>query len=204
MGWLRRRLRRTDWLGELQGLTVLGMAVAVVGSAIRVGTLAAGDDGAPLALQARSLDGLAGARPEAGGAVVAGDGWVEAYLPDPSGHQALLSTLTWLPTVVLVVAVLALLFVILRDARRTDPFTVRTVRRLRILAVVALVGGAAVSLTETFSMMSLVDSALPAEAGFYGLLTLPIGWVFAGAGFLALGEVIRRGLALRDELAEVI
>jgi hypothetical protein len=197
------RLRKPDWLRELQGLTALLMAVAVVVSVVRVAMMAFGDDPVPVGLQARDVDGLVGDHPEAGGATVAADGAVEASVADPSGHQVLLSTLTWLPTVVLVVAVLALLFRALRDARRADPFTARTVRRLRILAVVALVGGEVVAITEAFSGMALVGTVLP-SGGFHGVLWLPFGWLFAGIGFLALAELIRRGRAMREELAEVI
>ncbi|GAA0946744.1 DUF2975 domain-containing protein [Virgisporangium aurantiacum] len=198
---MMRRLRRPDWLAELQGLTLLLMVVAVVVSAVRVVMVTFGDDAVPVELQARDLgaDDLS-----VGGATVGPDGAVEAYVSDPSGHQMLLSALTWIPTVVLVVAVLALLFRAIRDARSGDPFTTRMVRRLRILAVVALVGGEVVALTEAFSGMSLVGTVLPEPGAFHGVLTLPIGWVFAGFGFLALGELIRRGRALREELAEVI
>ena len=61
------------------------------------------------------------------------------------------------------VAVLALLFRTLRDARRGDPFTARTVRRLRILAVVALVGGEVVAITESLGGMALVGTVLPRD-----------------------------------------
>jgi hypothetical protein len=198
------RLRRPDWLRELQGLTVLFGVVAVVGSAVRIGPVVFGDAGVPVELWARSLDGVAGRQPEAGGVTIEGDSVVEAVITDPSGYQLLLSILTWLPTVVLVVAILALLFQIIRDARGGDPFTTRTVRRFRILAVVALVGGEAVAITESLCGMSLVHTVLPEPGGVYGTLSLPFGWVFAAFGFLALGELIRRGSALRDELAEVI
>lgn len=194
------RLRRPDWLAELQGLTLLLMVVAVVVTAVRVVMVTLGDDAVPVELRARDL----GADLSVGGATVGPDGAVEAYVSDPSGRQILLSALTWIPTVVLVVAVLALLFRAIRDARSGDPFTARMVRRLRILAVVALVGGEAVAITEALSGMSLVGTVLPEPGTFHGVLTLPIGWVFAGFGFLALGELIRRGRALRDELAEVI
>jgi hypothetical protein len=199
-----RRLRRPDWLGELQGLTLLLMVVAVVVSAVRVAMVATGDEAVPVELRARDLGADLGADLSVGGATVGPDGAVEAYVSEPSGHQMLLSTLTWIPTVVLVVAVLALLFRAIRDARGGDPFTMRMVRRLRILAVVALVGGEAVAVTEALSGMSLVATVLPGPGGFHGVLTLPMGWVFAGFGFLALGELIRRGRALREELAEVI
>jgi hypothetical protein len=199
-----KRLRKADWLGELQGLTALFGVVAVVGSAVRVAMPTIGDAGVPVELRARSLDGLTGRHPEAGGVVVDADGTVEAVIDNPSGHQVLLSVLTWMPTVVLVVVMLALLFRILRDARRGDPFTARTVRRLRILAVVSIVGGEAAAITESLCGMSLVGTVLPKMGGSYGVLTLPFGWLFAGIAFLAVGELIRRGRAMRDELAEVI
>lgn len=199
-----RRLRRPDWLRELQGLTVLVGVVAVVGSAVRVGMPTLGDAGVPVDLRARSLDGLTGRHPEVSGVTIEADGTVEAVIGNPSGHQVLLSVLTWMPTVVLVIAVLALLFRILRDARRGDPFTTRTVRRLRILAVVSIVGGEVAAITESLCGMSLVGTVLPGSGGLYGVLTLPFGWLFAGIAFLAIAELIRRGRALRDELAEVI
>lgn len=200
---LIERLRRPDWLWELQCLSVVIGVVAAAVAALRVVRLVSGADGVPVDLLARSLDGTAGAHPEAG-VTVPGEGTVEALVADPSGSQITLSTLTWLPTVVLVIAVLTLVFRLLRDARRSDPFTRRTVRRLRILAIVALVGGEAVAITESLCGLSLVDSVLPDPGGFYGVLNLPIGWVFVGFAFLAVGELINRGRALRDELAGVI
>lgn len=204
MGWFRSRLRRPDWLGEVQGLTVLVGAVAVAVSVVRVAASTIGDAGVPVDLRARSLDGVVGDHPEAGGVTVDADGAVEAVIGHPSGQQVLLSVLTWLPTVVLVVAVLALLFRILRDARSGDPFTARTVRRLRVLAVVTMVGGEVATITESLCGMALVGTVLPKTGGAYGVLTLPFGWVFAGFALLAVGELIRRGRALREELAEVI
>lgn len=198
------RFSRPDWLGELQGLTVLVGAVVVVGSAVQLALAAFGDAGVPVDLPARSLDGVTGVHPEAGGVTVAGDSTVEAVVADPSGRQVLLWTLTWLPTVVLVVAMLALLVRILRDARRDDPFTARTVRRLRVLAVVALAGGEVVVITEMLCGLALVGTVLPRTGGSYWSLTLPLGWVFAGFVFLALGEMVRRGLALREELDGVV
>lgn len=198
------RLSKPDWLGELQGLTVLVGAVAVVGSVAQLAVTAFGDAGVPVDLPARSLDGVAGAHPEAGGVTVATDGTVEAVVSDPSVRQVLLSTLTWLPTVVLVVAVLALLVRILRDARSGDPFTARTVRRLRVLAAVALAGGVVVAVVESLCATALVATVLPSAGGTYWSLTLPVGWVFAGFAFLALGELVRRGLALREDLDGVV
>lgn len=196
--------RRPDWLGELQGLTVLVGVVAVVGSAVRVAVPVFGDAGVPVELRARSLDGLPGGHPEVGGVTVDADGAVEAVVGDPSGRQVLLSVLTWMPTVVLVVAVLALLFLVLRDARTGDPFTARTVRRLRILAGVSIVGGEAAAITEGLCGMGLVGTVVPAADGLYGMLYLPVGWLFAGFAFLAVAELIRRGRALREELAGVV
>lgn len=198
------RLRKPDWLGELQGLAVLVGAVTVVGSVAQVAVTAFGGAGVPVDLPAHTLDGVAGAYPGAGGVTVTGDGTVEAAVPDPSVGQVLLSTSTWLPTVVLVVAMLALLVRILRDARRGDPFTTRTVRRLRVLAAVALVGGALVAVVESLCATVLVATVLPSTAGSYWLLTLSVGWVFAGFAFLALGELVRRGVALREELDGVV
>jgi hypothetical protein len=194
------RLRGPDWLGELQGLTALVMAVAVALSAVRVALVATGD-GVPVELRAHSV---AGVPPEAAGVTVDADATVGAVITDPSGWQVLLSTLTWLPTTLLVVAVLALVFRTLRAARRADPFTPPTVRRLRILAAVAVVGGATAAVTESLCGTVLVGTVLPDTGAFSATLTLPIGWVFAGFVFLAVGELIRRGCALRAELAGVI
>jgi hypothetical protein len=199
-----RSLSKPDWLGELQGITVFVGAVAVVGSVAQVAVAALGDAGIPVDLEARYLDGVAGAHAGAEGVTVAADGTVEAVVTDPSVRQVLLSTLTWLPTAVLAVAVLTLLVRILRDARSGDPFTVLTVRRLRVLAAVCLVGGAVVTIVESVCATALMATVLPATGGFSWSLTLSVGWVFAGFAFLALGELVRRGLALREELDGVV
>ncbi|MGH8878750.1 MAG: DUF2975 domain-containing protein, partial [Stackebrandtia sp.] len=66
---------------------------------------------------------------------------VEVEVIDPTPGEYALYLLTWLPTACVTIAVAAMLFALVKRARRTDPFTARTVRRLRAIGLVVLIGG---------------------------------------------------------------
>lgn len=201
---LLERLRRPNWLREVQTLTVLIMVATVVLAAVRLYLIVFGQIGTPVDLRAGSLAGVAGARPELSGVAVPRDAAVEAVITDPTGRQMLMSVLTWLPSMLLLVAMLVLLFRMVRQALRSDPFTRRTARGLRVLAGVAILGGEVAAVVEAIAAMELVNTVLPRTAPPYGTLTLPIAWVFVGFCLLALGELVRQGCSMREELAEVI
>jgi hypothetical protein len=162
--------RRPDWLREMQAVLILGLVVTA-GSA-----LAAIAGATDPSLTVPGTDLVFGA---------------------PTLGQRLLWTATSLPTVLVIAAILVLLLRIVREARRTDPFTPVTVRRLRTLALVAIVGGYAASFGQILATWLLTDGARATGS-------LPASWVLVGFGVLAVSEVVGRGCALRAELETVI
>lgn len=121
----------------------------------------------------------------------------------PSWAQVWLDGLVALPAYALLAVGSILLWRLLRDVRRRDPFTVDAVRRLRRLAWLALGGGAAVTVVGTLAAAalagSLVRDGLAADdPGF------PWMWFGLGVGLGAVAEIVHRGVSLRDELDAVI
>lgn len=147
------------------------------------------------------VDEIAGASRLPSGPALEADALIAVRVEDPSTAQTIWSALRDAPIFVVVLAILAILLVMVRDARRTDPFTERTVRRLRWLGAWAIVGGSVVSLLESFAMAQLSHSVTD---GAVAVWELPGLWFAVGSGFLALSAVINKGRAMRTELDEVI
>ncbi|MBP0450985.1 DUF2975 domain-containing protein [Kitasatospora sp. RG8] len=204
---LTERLRRADWLGEMQAALVLCLAGAGIAAALPVARAVLGDDHVvvrleadPAAGPAAGLTGGAGGLP--GGAAIAPESVVEAHITDPSLHQRIAELLTTLPTLLLLAGVLALLLRIVRRARRGDPFTAATVQGLRVLGLLTALGGSAAGAAESLAALDLSSTVTPGAA--FAVWEVPAGWLLAGIGFLAVAEVLRRGVTMRDELAAVI
>ena len=96
----------------------------------------------------------------------------------------------------------ALLWRLVRDARRVDPFSGATVRRLRQLAWLVLVGGFASAGVSTLAAAALADGLLVGANATYA----PAIWLLlgVGTGIGAVAEVVNRGVAMRAELDAVI
>jgi hypothetical protein len=198
------RLQRLDWLREMQALVAVGLVGVGVFTVGRLFSVTVGGGKIPVALLARSVDGVAGARPAGGRAEISRAGVVQATVIDPDPGQALLYVLTWLPTALLTLAVLGLLYAVLRGSRRRDPFTGRSVRWLRTAAWVAIIGGEVAGIAESLAGMALSDSVVPGHTAPVSVLHVPVTWFFGGFALLVAAELIRRGSLMRDELAEVV
>jgi len=200
---MRTVLRRPDWLRELDGVLLAGVVVsAFLGAASLLATLT----GQPVEVEAASggvlsPDALMNAR---AGTVIAPEESVSLRIVDPSGTQLGLAALAGFPSYALTTAMLVLLWRLVGAARRTDPFTMATVRRLRTLGGLLLVGGpvaCAVEFLARFALTDTVSTVGPSASFDPGVLGV---WALAGFGFLAIGEIVRRGQALRAELDEVV
>ena len=199
---IRSALRRPDWLAELQTALAVGMVIATAGVLLSAGTAAVGDS-VTFAVPAGSVGGLADVRgslrPNV--AVDAG-GLVDVAVAGPSAGQRVLSALTGLPSYVVGLVLLGLLWHTVRAARRTGPFSPVLARRLRLLGVVALAGGLIADVIET------VATFLASETVFDGFLSASYAyswwWLLLGLGFLAIAELIGRGATMRAELDEVV
>lgn len=194
------RLRRPDWLAELQAVLTCGLAIlAVVGVASTVTTLTA--DQVVVAVPTGTLGAPDGLPP---GVTPAAHGTVDVALSDPTVGQRVASLLTVLPSGLLVAAALGLLLSVVRRARRDQPFRSVIVRQLRILALVVLVGGPLAGTAEAIAALNL--SSRFSDGGFAVVLDLtPLGaWALTGFGFLAVAQIVHRGRDLRAELDTVI
>jgi hypothetical protein len=199
---LKERFLRADWLRELQGLSLCGLVVVGAGLAVVVGLAITGplDTSVP-ADQAIAADALTELRP---GVTLNSRGMVDVSIRHPSPGQAALGILAVAPTALVVLAMFAILLGVIRHARRHNPFTAATVLRLRWLGVVVMIGGALAWAVEFAASFALVATVSQSGAG--GTLTLiePMMWLVIGFGYLTVAEVVNRGRAMRDELADVI
>lgn len=197
-----RRLLRADWLRELHGLLVIGLLLSVAGLITFVAMAIRG----PLSVNVPAdhvvtrglLHGLTG------GAGLDPHGDVGLTVADPAPSQVVLGVLTVLPTGLVVLMMLAMLYRVVRDARRGDPFTGTTVRRLRQLSAVAVIGGSLAWVAEFSARFALTSTVTEAGAGATLTLTKPSIWLLVGVGYLAIAEIIGRGRAMRAELDGVI
>ncbi|GAA2645477.1 DUF2975 domain-containing protein [Paractinoplanes durhamensis] len=190
-------LRRPDWLDELRRL--LGIAVVLSGIGTAVSTVAV-LAGRPVEV---TVAGSALALPALPAGVSAADG-IPLRLDDPTAAQRGWELLSTLPGYALLTLALVLLWRLTGQARRGDPFTVDVARRLRRLGLLLVAAGPIVWVTEF-----LGDFALSAGADTGGVyatldLTAPAAWALAGFGALAVGEIVRRGQAMRVELDGVV
>lgn len=200
---LVNRLRRPDWLGEMQTLCVVGLVVTGLAMVVSVAWAILGDE--PVTVQVRAdavidVPDVAGGL--ADGVTIAPDSIVEVEVTDPSAHQLIAKVMTSLPTMLTAFGMLLMLLRVVRRGRRGDPFAAGTVRELRVLAVLVIVGGTLAGVVESLAMLDL--SFTVTDTAGYAMWHFPAGWLLAGFGFLAIAEVVRRGTAMRDELATVI
>jgi hypothetical protein len=197
------RLRKPDWLAEMRAVLIAGLVLFAVVVAGNLALTLTGNLDVSVEVPAEAVDGVAGASGGlTGGAVVRPESAVVAHIPEPSAGQLVADTLTGLPSALVVLAMLVLLFQVVRRARRGEPFSTYVVRRLRLAAVVALVGGGLAGIVEVIAAMDLSTSV----AGGAGTATwqFPLPWILAGFGLFAVAEVIGRGVAMRAELDTVV
>ena len=136
-------------------------------------------------------------------------GQVSLCASHPTFGQRTLVTLTQAPAAVLYLAILLLLWQVIRTIRRDGPFADLVAGRLRFLAWFILAGSAAVvagqSLAQSAFASTVVTDPVPADSNVTGALTgglvLP---VLITCGLLTLARVIRAGARMRDDLAGTV
>jgi hypothetical protein len=190
-------VQKPDWLRELQVALVIGLVVI---GALGVATVVTGlSDPLPVRVSAEGVSGSVGLR---AGGVIAAEQELTVTVAGPSTAQRLWWLVTTLPTGLVIAILLVLLLRIVRHARRADPFTPATVRRLRVLAVVALAGVVLAFPVQLLGSMALSGTVLSDAVA--GSAEFPAYWLLVGFGLFAVAEVVRRGCAMRTELAGVI
>jgi hypothetical protein len=136
-------------------------------------------------------------------------GQVSLCASHPTFGQRTLVTLTQAPAAVLYLAILLLLWQLIRTIRRDGPFADLVARRLRFLAWFILAGSAAVaagqSIAQSAFASTIITDSVPADNNVVGALTdglvLP---VLIACGLLTLARVMRVGARMRDDLAGTV
>jgi hypothetical protein len=193
------KLRRPNWLRELQIVIIVGLVLLGLGFTMTViGILTGKPDVENTAQPEPILLALQGDQPQPFTVRL-----IEPKFMEPTAPQIGWYLASTLPSLLALVMILLLLLRVVHRARNTDPFTTSTVRDLRWIAAITLVGGVLSSFAEAlanFALSSSISSSSPATT----VLTLPTVWIFGGFVCFAFAEVVKRGCVLRDELAEVI
>jgi hypothetical protein len=136
-------------------------------------------------------------------------GQVSLCASHPTFGQRTLVTLTQAPAALLYLAILLLLWQVIRTIRRDGPFADLVARRLRFLAWFILAGSAAVaagqSMAQSAFAATIVTDSVPADSNVTGALTdglvLP---VLITCGLLTLARVIGVGARMSDDLAGTV
>lgn len=149
---------------------------------------------------------IANLRPQTSAATT---GQVSLCASQPTFGQRTLVTLTQFPAALLYLAILLLLWRLVRTIRRDGPFANLVADRLRFLAWFVLIGSAAVaagqSVAQSAFAATIVTDPVPAGGNVIGALTnslvLP---VLVACGLLTLARVMRAGARMSDDLAGTV
>ena len=137
------------------------------------------------------------------------NGTLQACALHPGIGQRILYTLMSLPSTLVWAAVLFLLWRVIREARRTGPFTVPVAVAMRRLGWLIIAGTAVAAAVQGFALDQLLNTMLTARDHFGDVLTepfhalLPVP-VLAGAALLTFARIIRLGADMDDEIKATV
>jgi hypothetical protein len=185
------------WLDRLSVLALVVFGVGVAFLVVEIVAGLAGGGGITARVPVSALDGSA-----TSGLTPVDGATVEVRVADPTAAQLGLYWLARLPVGLAGLAVVGYVAVLLRRARRHDPFTPAMVRGLRGLAALTVAGGVLGTALAAVGELALAMNVTGDEAA--AVLPIPVAWLLAGFGFQAVAEIVNRGVAMRDELAGVV
>lgn len=195
---LRETLRKPNWLNEFRGLVSAGIVLTAAFQLYTGYSVLFGGGSAAVTLY---TDPTGPQEFELGGQA-ARHVQTELELLEPTAAQAGWYLATTLPASLVLLAVLIMLLRLLSRARQANPFTRATVRDLRWIGWTLIVGGTVASLISGFATVALSEGLRTGAVS--GVWEVPIPWLFAGFGVLAVSEIVARGCALREELDGVV
>ena len=187
-------------------LLVVVLIFAVFGT-IELGGLGSGPACAGVHLSGIAVTGAAVAHLRSGATASAGT--VSLCASHPTTGQRVLVGLTWIPAVVLYLAVILLLGQLLRTVRSAGAFAVLVARRLRFLGWFVLAGSLVVvvgqSVAQSAFVSTVVTSSVPAvrNAAEAGLAVIFVPLLIT-CGLLTLARVIRAGARMSDDLSGTV
>jgi hypothetical protein len=143
------------------------------------------------------------------GATLWVDGGLRACLSHPTIGQWLLYYLMLIPSGVVWVGVIVLLWLMMRTARREGPFTPRVAAAMRRLGWFILGGSVTASVLHTIALGQLVVMMINAPSPYVGPIWGAVRGVapiplLAGAALLTLARIIRLGSAMDDEIRATV
>jgi hypothetical protein len=205
-----KSMRPLSRLADLYGrfLALAGFGVVV--------SFATGHRGSVCASTPGVASGAPAGYPARAGAVIHGDGVVQACAAHPSTAQWVLDALMRLPGPLLLATVLLLIWQLVREAGRNGPFTARTAGIMWRLGLVVLIGtavaGALGRLGTDLLLQMLVQNPPFGDAPglladvvlggpLHALLPVP---ALAGAGLLTFARITRAGVALDEEVRATV
>jgi hypothetical protein len=127
----------------------------------------------------------------------------------PTIGQRTLATLTEAPAAALYLAILVLLWQLLRTVRKAGPFAVLVARRLRFLAWFILAGSLAVAAGQgvaqsVFASTVVTDSVPIASNAIIGVINGLLLPALIACGLLTLARMIRVGNQMSEDLAGTV
>ena len=143
------------------------------------------------------------------GTAITMNGTLQACALHPGIGQRVLYTLMTLPSDLVWVAVLILLWRVIRAARQTGPSTAAVAVAMRHLGWLIIAGAAAAAAIQGIALDWLLNTMLTPATGygdafvgaFRALLPVP---VLAGAALLSFARIIRLGAAMDDEIKATV
>lgn len=195
---LAEKVRKADWLNEFRALVLAGIVLIPAFTIAEIVTLVWGDGDVVAELRANP----AGPDEFTVGGRAMEHLSTEVAIADPTPAQMLWYLGTRLPSILVLLTALFMMLRLLNRARRANPFSRETVRNLRWLAGVLLVGGPLAGFAESVATLGLSEDLIPGTV--FGYWEVPILWLFAGFGAMAIAQIVARGCAMREELDEVI
>ena len=197
----RPTIRRGVLTATVAVLAVV-LAVVVVATITMIVAVATGK-AFTVQIPSRAVTGLTAATTGlVGGATLDPGGTVGVHIPAPTAAQSAWSLVIVAPIALVGITVLTLILLVVLRAWRGQPFTGRVVTTLRAVGLIELVSVPVAQILAAWAIGHLTASVTVGSVDFSPHLTGD--WIVVGLGILALGEVIRRGQAIREELDEVI
>jgi Protein of unknown function (DUF2975) len=123
---------------------------------------------------------------------------------DPSFALRMLNLATVVPGLLLVAEIARRMAKLLRAAQHSDPFTAQTARELTVAAKITVLGGLSAWALANVSRWVLSSYVLVSGTDVSLLHESPLGWIGAGLIIAGFGQVVARGVAMRNELDAVI
>jgi hypothetical protein len=197
-------LTRTNWLAVSRATAtfVQWAALSLVVAVVTIGIIPKSP--VKLDISMLSLSGPARVAGAAPGVTVDPAGRLMFKFTDPSFALRMLNLGATVPGLLLVAEIARRMAKLLRAAQHSDPFTAGTARELTLVAKITALGGLVAWAAANVTRWVLSSYVLVSGTDVSLLHQSPLGWIGAGLIIAGFGQVVTRGVAMRDELDAVI